>query len=73
MQMRESSIAHFCFPRKNINQICFSPVSGDIFAGWLFSLSFEYLEQNTPRVVNDFKDTGSTVQQVIKMYTACVG
>lgn len=73
MQMRESSIAHLCLPRKNINQTWSLPGLGYIFAGWLFSFSFEYLEQNTPRVVNDFKDTGSTVRQVIKMYTACVG
>lgn len=49
------------------------PCFGEHFCRLAFLLSFEYLEQNTPRVVNDFKDTGSTVRQVIKMYTACVG
>lgn len=43
----ESSIAHFCLPRKNINQTWSLPGLGYIFSGWLFSLSFEYLEQNT--------------------------
>lgn len=58
MQMRESSLAHFCIPRKNINHTRSFPVFWYSYCRLVFSFSFEYLEQNTPRVVNDFKDTG---------------
>lgn len=77
VQMRDSSAAQFCLPRKGRCQTWSSPVLlvrfFFIFAGWLFSAVFWIPRAEHPCLVNDFKDTRSTVQRVIKMYTACVG